>query len=171
MSTGVMSAGFGFGRDRVEKQLADRVRGQGAQFLHAAVTGEPGGVPHQLSEPRMVGVLVFNQARREHDARPHAPENTGQFDGVSDTDFEMGVAVELDEFERRAEQRGGFFCFGGSLRGRAVGCGFAARADDKMRRAAGARLARDQRRRNRIRCRRDARQRPAAAPVQEGSSV
>ncbi len=83
-------------------------------------------------------MLIFNQARRKHDAGADAPDDFRQFDGVRGADFQMRVAVEFEKFNRGAEQRGGFFCFGGALFGRAVATGFAARADDKMDRAAGA---------------------------------
>ncbi len=98
-----MFARFRFGRDRVVKQLPNRVRWHTTQFLHAAVTGEPAGVAHQLSEPRMIGMLVFDQARRQHDAGPHAPNDAGQFDGVGGADFEMRIAVQFDKFNRCAE--------------------------------------------------------------------
>ena len=56
----------------------------------------------------------------------------------ADADFQMRIAVEFDEFNRRAQQRGGFFRLGHPLRRRAVGSGFAARTNDKVRRATGA---------------------------------
>ena len=85
----------------------------------------------------MIGMLVFDQTRREHDAGPHAPDDFCQFDGVSGANFQMRIAVQFDEFNRCAEQRGGFFCLGRALFGRAVRAGFAARTNDKMRFAAG----------------------------------
>src|ERR1017187_5752786 len=91
----------------------------------------------------MVRVLVFNQTWRKHDARSHAAKDASQFDGVSGADFEVGIAIEFDEFNRRAEERGGFFCLGHSWVGRAVSSGFAARANDKVRRASGASLPRN----------------------------
>ena len=58
-----------------------------AQFFHTAVAGKSGGVPHQLREPPMVGMLVFDQAGREHKRRPHFANNSRQLDGVSRADF------------------------------------------------------------------------------------
>ena len=68
----------------------------------------------------MIGMLVFDQARREHDAGPHAADDARQFDGVSGADFQMRVAVQFDEFNRCAQQRGGFFRLGDALLRRAV---------------------------------------------------
>ena len=44
----------------------------------------------------------------------------------------MSVAIEFDEFRRCAQQRGGFFSFGGPLFGRTVGSGFTTRTDHKV---------------------------------------
>ena len=84
----------------------------------------------------MIGMLVFHQARRQHDRRPHAPENGRQLDGVRGTDFKMGIAVELDEFQRRAQDLRGLFCLARCAVRRAVRAGLAARADDEVRRPA-----------------------------------
>ena len=63
---------------------------------------------------------------------------------VGGADLQVRVAVEFDEFDRRTQQRGGSFrASPNALRGRAVSAGFAARADDEVRRAAGAGFARD----------------------------
>ena len=88
-------------------------------------------------------MLVFHQARRQHDAGPDAPDDPRQFDGVSGADFQVRVAVEFEKFDRGAQQRGGFFGLGGALLRRAVAAGFAARADDKMRLASGPGFLRD----------------------------
>ena len=50
----------------------------------------------------------------------------------------MCVAVEFNEFHRRTQNRRRLFRLGHPLRRFAVRCSFAARANDKMRRAAGA---------------------------------
>jgi len=129
---------FGFGRYRVEQQLVDGVGRQRAQFLKAAVPSQPRRVPHQMSEPGVVRVLVFLQTGRQYDTRTHPPQNARQFDGVSDADLKAGVPVEYQEFHGRAEESGGLFCFGDSLGGRAMRARFAARTDDKMGDAASA---------------------------------
>src|SRR5438477_430964 len=72
-----------------------------------------------------------------------APENLRQPDGVRRPDFKVGIAVQLDEIYRGAEQRGGFFRFRSPLFRRAVGAGFTARADNQVRSAAAATLARN----------------------------
>ena len=63
--------------------------------------------------------------------------------GVSNADLKADVAVEFDKLHRRAEQCRRFFRLGDPLRGRAMAGRFAARADNKVRRAAGADLPRD----------------------------
>ena len=55
----------------------------------------------------MVRMLVLHEARGENDARPHPAQNAGQRDGMGRPDFEVGVAVEFEEFDRRAEERRG----------------------------------------------------------------
>ncbi len=88
-------------------------------------------------------MLVFHQTRREHRAWAHPPQDSSQLDCMSGANFQACVAIQLDKFDGRAQQRRGFFGFGGALFGRAVGSGFAARGDDQMRFASGASLARD----------------------------
>ena len=53
------------------------------------------------------------------------------------------IAVEFDEFDRRAQERRRLFGLGGSLRRRAVGRRFAARTDDEVSLPAGPRFLRD----------------------------
>ena len=91
----------------------------------------------------MIGVLVLDEARGEDDARPHAAQHASQRDGVSRPDLEVGVSIELDEFDRGAEQRGGSLRFSDPLLGPAVRRRLAARAHDKVRRTPGASLERD----------------------------
>ncbi len=93
----------------------------------------------------------------------------GQLDRVSRPDFQMSVAIQFDELNRRAEERGGFFRFCDALVRRAVRAGFAARADDEMRRAAAARFPRDHAAAAELDVVRDARQRPGAARGQVSS--
>ncbi len=114
-----------------------------AQFLQSAIAGQPRGVAHQPAQSRVIGMLVFNDAGRQHDGRADAPDDFCQLDGVGGAHFQMRVAIEFKKFKSGAEQRGGFFGLGDALFGRAVTAGFAARADDKMCRAAGARFLRD----------------------------
>ena len=49
----------------------------------------------------------------------------------------MRIAVEFEEFDRRAQQGGGFFRLGSALFRRAMRTGFAAGTNDKMRLASG----------------------------------
>ena len=78
-------------------------------------------------------MLVPGQARRQHDAGTHPPNDARQFDRVSGTGFEMGIAIQLNKLNRRAEEGGGFFRLRRSLLRRAVRRRFAARANDEMR--------------------------------------
>ena len=73
--------------------LGSRATAEGGQFLDAAVTGEPAGVAHELSQPWMIGVLVLHQARREDNARPNPPDDTCQFDGVGQANFKVRITV------------------------------------------------------------------------------
>ena len=104
-----------------------------AQFLDPAVTGEPAGIAHQLSESRMVRMLIFNQARREDNARPHAPNDACQFDGVSNTNFKVRIAVQFDKFKPGTQEHGGPVRLNHPLSRRAVGSSFAARANHELR--------------------------------------
>src|SRR5665213_4272199 len=80
----------------------------------------------------MIGMLVFNQTRREYDTWANAPQNFRQFNGVRGANFQMRITVEFEKFNRGTEQRGGFFRLGGAQFWRAISSSFAARADDKM---------------------------------------
>ena len=100
--------------------------GPGLQLGEAAVAGEPGGVAHELAEPVVVGVLVLLETGRKNDAGPHAADDARQLEGVGGFHFEVSIAVELDEFNRGAEQLGGLFRLGGTLLRRAVGASLAA---------------------------------------------
>ena len=86
----------------------------------------------------MVRVLVLDEARRQDDRRPDPPEHARQPDRVRGADFQVRIAVQLDEFERRAEQRGSPLGLGVPLGGRAVRRRLAPRADNQVRRPAGA---------------------------------
>src|SRR4051794_36464724 len=91
----------------------------------------------------MIRMLVLGEARGENDARPHPAQNAGQRNGMGRPDFEMGVSIEFDEFDRRAEERCGSPRFSHALLGLAVRPRSAARAHDKMRRPPSKRLLRD----------------------------
>jgi len=67
----------------------------------------------------------------------------GGLKGVGGANFQMRIPVQFDKLNRRAKERGGFFCLGHALRRRAMSPGFAARANDKMRRATSAGFFRD----------------------------
>ena len=62
----------------------------------------------------MIGMLVFNEAGRRQ-LRPAMANDCGQFNRVSRPDFQMRIAVKLDEFHRCAENRRSFFCLGNTL--------------------------------------------------------
>ena len=51
----------------------------------------------------MVGVLVLDRRRGQDDGRTQPPDHAGQADRVGGLLLEVGVAVELDELQRRAE--------------------------------------------------------------------
>ncbi len=91
----------------------------------------------------MIRMLILDEARGENDARPHPAQNAGQRDGMGRPDFEVGVSIELDELDRRAEERRGSPRFSDALLGLAVRRRFAARAHDEMRRTPGKRLLHD----------------------------
>jgi len=134
---------LGFGRNRVKEKLINRVSRRSSQFLQATETSKPRGISHNSSQLGVVGVLILNQTWRKHDAWSHTAQNASQFDGVSGADFEVSITIEFNEFNRCTEKRCGFFCLGHSLLGRAVSSGFAARTNDKIRRASGASLPRN----------------------------
>ena len=127
---------FGFDRYCVIKKLTNRMGRRLAKFLDATVTGEPAGITRELSQPRMIRMLVFDQARREHDTRPHTADDARQLDCVGSPNFKVRITVQFDKLNRCPEERGGFSRLGNPLSGRAVGCGFAVRANDKVRLAA-----------------------------------
>src|SRR3954447_23070132 len=81
----------------------------------------------------MIRMLVLGGARGENDARPHPAQNAGQRNGMGRPDFEVGVSIEFDEFDRRAEERRSSPRFSHALLGLAVRTRFAARAPDKIR--------------------------------------
>jgi len=137
---GLGVGGLGVGRDGVEEELADGVRRLVAKFGQAAVAGEPRGVAHELAEAPVVGVLVGHERGGEDDGGSVPAQETGERDRVRGLHLEVRVAVELEEFEGDAEERGGTLGLGGALGGGAVGAGFAAGADDAVRGAARAGL-------------------------------
>ena len=91
----------------------------------------------------MIRMLVLGGARGENDARPHPAQNAGQRDGMGRPDFEVGVSIEFNEFDRRAEECRGSPRFSYALLGLAMRSRFAARAHDEMRRTPYKRLLRD----------------------------
>ena len=44
----------------------------------------------------MIGMLIFNDAGRQHDFRPEAPDDFGQLEGVGGAHLQMGVAIEFE---------------------------------------------------------------------------
>ena len=113
------------------------------ELRNAPVPGEPGRVAHDPAQAGMVGVLVLDKGRREHDPGAHPPDDGGERDRVRRLRVELGVAVELDELDRRPELPRGLPRLGGALRGGAVRRGLAAGADDQVGRPARPGLLRD----------------------------
>jgi hypothetical protein len=91
----------------------------------------------------VIGVLVLLYGGREHDGWFDAPDDGGEFAGVGGTDFEMGVAVELDELNGGTENFCGVLGFFSAFGRRSIGASFAARANDEMDWASGLRFAGD----------------------------
>ena len=82
-------------RRGIIKKLGDRMRRKIGKLLHAAVSGQTGGVANQSSEFGMIRMLVLDEARRKNDSRPRSADNAGELDRVRDADFEMGIAIKL----------------------------------------------------------------------------
>src|SRR5206468_10148166 len=99
-----------------------------------AVPRQPGRVADQAAEAVMIRVLVLDDGRRQDDGRPDPPEYARQPDRVRGADFQVGIAVELEELERRTEQRRTSLGLEGPLGGRAIRGRLAPRADDQVRR-------------------------------------
>ena len=135
---GVFGGELGVGSDGVEEEGVDGVGRKGLQFFEAAVAGEAGGVADELADAGVVGVLIEGGGWGEEDARAALANDAGEGDGVGGADFEVGVAIEVEEFERCAEERGGGLGFFGALIGGAVGGGLAVGADEEVCGAAGA---------------------------------
>src|SRR6476660_7694943 len=91
----------------------------------------------------MIRMLVLDDAWDKNYARPDPAQNPGQRDGMGRPDFEVGVSVELDELDSRAEKRCGFPRFYDALLRLAMRRRFAARAHDQMRRPPGKRFLHD----------------------------
>lgn len=117
---------FSLGGNGVVKELTDGVRRPFTQFDQATEARETGGIPHQLPQPPVVGVLVFDEGRCEHEARRKSPNQARQFQGVSRADLKMRIAVQFREFERSAQSSGRHFGLGRALGRRAVRAGLAA---------------------------------------------
>ncbi len=134
---------FRAGTEGVKEKLADRMRREIAQFRQAAVAGEARGVAHECAESPMVGMLILLGGRREHESRTQAAKHGGEPDGVGGFDFEVGVAVELEEFDGGTEMFCGGLGFLRALGRRAVGARLATRADHEVHGPAGTGLAHD----------------------------
>src|ERR1051325_7531733 len=85
----------------------------------------------------MIRMLVLDDAWGKNDARPHPAQNPGQRDRMGRPDFEVGVSVELDELDGRAEKRCCFLRFYAPSPWLAWRRRSAARAHDKRRRPPG----------------------------------
>lgn len=76
------------------------MRRQAAEFLHTAVSRQRSRLENEMTQPGMVGMLIFNQAGRQHDFRLDSTDGGGQFDRMSEAAFETGVAVGRAAGER-----------------------------------------------------------------------
>src|SRR5689334_7247710 len=109
------------------------MRGQITKLFQAAVSCKPRRDLHELAEPRVIGVLILNRCRREHDLRLDAPNNARQLDRMSRSNIQMRIPVEFNKLECRAEDLCRTFRFRRPLPGGAVGRSLTARTDDEMR--------------------------------------
>ena len=123
---------LGVGREGVIQQRGAGVGGERLEFGQSTVASEARGVAHEAAEAGVIGVLIFHEAGGEHDSWAVAPNQRREGERVRRGDFKVGIAGELDEFVRRAQQRRGLGRLGGAFRGGAVGARFAARADDAV---------------------------------------
>ena len=136
--------GSAFGSDGVEEQLADGVSGLVLEFGESAVTGEAGGIADELRETPVVGMLVLLKRRREDDGAGLVRRMmSGELDGMRGANLQMRIAIELDEFHRCAQKRGGVFGFGGAFGRCAIGPALAAGTHDEVNGTAGASFAGD----------------------------
>src|SRR5271156_2540886 len=88
-------------------------------------------------------MLIVNQTRGQHSARTKTADNPRQFNCVNGAKFQLSITIELDEFNRCAQQSSGFFCLSYSLSGCAMSSSLTARTNDKMHFAPGTRFAGD----------------------------
>jgi hypothetical protein len=82
-------------------------------------------VAHEAAEAGVIGVLIFHEAVGKHDSWAVATNERREGDRVRRGDFKVGIAGELDEFVRCAQQRRGLGRLGGAFCGGAVGARFA----------------------------------------------
>jgi hypothetical protein len=91
----------------------------------------------------VIGVLVFHQTWRQQDLRLHAPQYGGQSNRMRGAQLQVGISVELNYFNRRAEYFGSSLCFAYSFLRRAVSRRFSTRTDNEVCRMPGASCLRD----------------------------
>ena len=113
------------------------------RFFQAAEASQPGCITHHFSQTPVIGMLIFNRTWGQHRAWTNTADNSRYLNGVSETEFQMGITVKFDEFNRCTQQASGFFRFSYSFSGCAMRSGFAARTNDKMHFASRMRFARD----------------------------
>src|SRR5262249_57218339 len=78
-----------FVRQPVEEQLLDAMRRPLAKLAQASVARQPCGVAYELAESCMVGVLIGDTARRQHDTRPDPSDDARERDRMRRPDLEM----------------------------------------------------------------------------------
>src|SRR5437868_5854073 len=91
------------------------MRRQLSQFRNAAVACQPCRVSHEFAESPMIGVLILDQARRQHYHRSNAAYDRRQLERMARADLQMGIAVEVDELQLRSQQGRRFFRLNGAL--------------------------------------------------------
>jgi hypothetical protein len=69
------------------------MRSQATQFFEAAVPSQPTRVSHELAETRMIGMLIRDQAGREHNAGTFTSQNPGKFDRVGGLCLKMRISI------------------------------------------------------------------------------
>jgi len=124
--------GFGIGGEGVVEEGVDGVAVLWFKFGDAAVAGEACGIADEGAEAPVVGVLVLDEGGGEDDGGLVLADFGGEGEGVLRVELEVGVAVEVKEFDRGAEEVGGALCLGGADVGGAVGGGFAFGAEDEV---------------------------------------
>ena len=97
------------------------------------VARQAGGVAHDPPEPRVIRMLVFQETRRQDDARPQPPDDFGKLQGVLHALLQERIPVQDHELQGRPKDRGGFPGLERPLPGRAVRRRLPPGTDNQMR--------------------------------------